>query len=592
MVNPTTISKIESINEYFKLPIHYLTDKSILKESVSSDLELTKTADPSNCSPIYHFAFNPKTKCGEKVIEQVSDYYTTNTNFLKETQELLKTFHPFDKSSSLTEMIELWDEIKNDTGFKEKYCYMDWSFLEFLNKSDSFLQISSMYNLASPVISFLIPIFILIIPFFIIKAKGLDVTMNEYIDVLKIIASNHAIGKIFTQFNQVSTEQKAYLIVSAAFYIFSIYQNVLTCMKFYKNMHKIYNSLKNVKHYLDQTNTCMQEFLSRTEKHKSYSQFHEKTRQCQNVLVEFKCKLNDITGEKLSIMNMKEVGLLMKYFYELHENQDYNDAFMYSFGFHGYIDMLNGVSENIKENKLSFAEFDEKLSKKTKKTKNTKKSKCLKFGFKDAYYGPLIHKEHVKNNLNLNKTITITGPNASGKTTILKSALINILLSQQFGCGFYKSAVLKPYKHIHCYLNIPDTSGRDSLFQAEARRCKEIIDCIQENKEELHFCMFDELYSGTNPEEAVSSALGFMKYLNKFENVTCLLTTHFIKVCKILGKEKIVSNFHMNTVKTGDNFTYTYLLKKGISEVRGGMKVLQDLNYPEEIFGKGSYRDV
>jgi len=354
-------------------------------------------------------------------------------------------------------------------------------------------------------------------------------------------------------------------------------------------MHKIYNSLKNVKHYLDQTNTCMQEFLPRIEKHKSYSQFHEKTRQCQKVLVEFKCKLNDITGEKLSIMNMKEVGLLMKYFYELHENQDYNDAFMYSFGFHGYIDMLNGVSENIKENKLSFAQFDEKLS---KKTKNTKKTKCLKFGFKDAYYGPLIHKEHVKNNLNLNKTITITGPNASGKTTILKSALINILLSQQFGCGFYKSAVLKPYKHIHCYLNIPDTSGRDSLFQAEARRCKEIIDCIQENKEELHFCMFDELYSGTNPEEAVSSALGFMKYLNKFENVTCLLTTHFIKVCKILGKEKIVSNFHMNTVKTGDNFTYTYLLKKGISEVRGGMKVLQDLNYPEEIVGKGSYRDV
>jgi hypothetical protein len=589
MVNPTTISKIESINEYFKLPIHYLTNKTILKESVSSDLELTKTADPSNCSPIYHFAFNPKTKCGEKVVEQVSDCYTTNTIFLKETQELLKTYQTTDKSSSLTEMIELWDEIKNDTGFKEKYCYMDWSFLEFLNKSDSFLQISSMYNLASPVISFLIPIFILIIPFFIIKAKGLDVTMNEYVDVLKIIASNHAIGKIFTQFNQVSTEQKAYLIVSAAFYIFSIYQNVLTCMKFYKNMHKIYNSLKNVKQYLSHTHNSMQYFLSRTEKYKTYSQFNEKTRQYQKVLVEFKCKLNDITGEKLSIMNMKEVGLLMKYFYELHENQDYNDAFMYSFGFHGYVDMLNGISQNIKENKLSFAQFDDSLSKKKQKSKKTK---CLKIGFKDAYYGPLIHKDHVKNNLNLDKTITITGPNASGKTTILKSALINILFSQQFGCGFYKSAVLKPYKHIHCYLNIPDTSGRDSLFQAEARRCKEIIDCIQENKEDLHFCMFDELYSGTNPEEAVSSALGFMKYLNKFKNVTCLLTTHFIEVCKILGKEKIVSNFHMNTVKTGDNFTYTYLLKKGISEVRGGMKVLQDLNYPEEIVGKGSYRDV
>ena len=34
------------------------------------------------------------------------------------------------------------------------------------------------------------------------------------------------------------------------------------------------------------------------------------------------------------------------------------------------------------------------------------------------------------------------------------------------------------YDKIHCYLNIPDTSNRDSLFQAEARRCKEIIDAL------------------------------------------------------------------------------------------------------------------
>ena len=52
----------------------------------------------------------------------------------------------------------------------------------------------------------------------------------------------------------------------------------------------------------------------------------------------------------------------------------------------------------------------------------------------------------------------ITGPNASGKTTILKSSLINILFSQQFGCGFYDSAKIKPFNNIHCYLNIPDTS--------------------------------------------------------------------------------------------------------------------------------------
>jgi hypothetical protein len=31
------------------------------------------------------------------------------------------------------------------------------------------------------------------------------------------------------------------------------------------------------------------------------------------------------------------------------------------------------------------------------------------------------------------------------------------------------------------------------------------------------------------------------------------------------------------------NFEYTYLLKDGISTVKGGMKVLSDMNYPKEI---------
>ena len=131
------------------------------------------------------------------------------------------------------------------------------------------------------------------------------------------------------------------------------------------------------------------------------------------------------------------------------------------------------------------------------------------------------------------------GPSGSGKTTVLKSVLINVILTQQFGCGFYDSAKLKPYKYIHCYLNIPDTSGRDSLFQAEARRCKEILDIIKESpKSEEHFCVFDELYSGTNPEEAVMSSLAFMEYLAGFKNVNSILTTHFIQVCKKLNSNK------------------------------------------------------
>ena len=204
-----------------------------------------------------------------------------------------------------------------------------------------------------------------------------------------------------------------------------------------------------------------------------------------------------------------------------------------------------------------------------------------------------MNKNPVKNTVYLNNNIIITGPNASGKTTILKTSLINIILTQQIGCGFYKKAKLTPFKFIHCYLNIPDTSGRDSLFQAEARRCKNILDIIHENKNETHFCAFDELYSGTNPDEAVSSASAFMKYLITFKHVNCMLTTHFIELCKYLETTNSFQNCHMETKPINNNndsetygdkdFKYTYLLKKNISTVSGGIKVLKDMNYPNEI---------
>jgi hypothetical protein len=580
--SPTKISKVEFIHEHFELPISFIKN-SELKENIAADLELVKTVDPS-CAPVYHYAFQPQTECGKKVLELMAKHYTTDLDFLKETQELLKSYSYEEETkstsmvdqepTSLDEMISLWDEVKNETGFKEKYYYIEWPYWEHLNKSDHFLQMMSMYNMAAPVVSLFIPIFILIIPFFMIKARGLDITINEYIEVLKVIAANHALGKLFTQFNSVSTEQKVYLVLSAAFYLFSIYQNILICIRFHENMNKIYKALQKVQNYIEDTLDKAEYFLSVTRKYKSYSGFNERLKQHTTVLKKYQDNLDQISGAEFSFKNLMEVGRLMRHFYELYQDKEYNDSFMYSFGFHGYLDNLVGISKNIKDNKMSFAKFI-----------NHSKSKSKKHGFKRAYYASLINKTHIKNDISLEKNLSITGPNASGKTTILKTTLINILLSQQMGCGFYKSANLVPYKHIHCYLNIPDTSGRDSLFQAEARRCKEILDAIHANKKDTHFCVFDELYSGTNPDEAVISALGFMEYLVKFPTVKCLLTTHFIQLCKMLGSRKMIENYHMETKKNkaGDDFSYTYLLKKGISEVRGGLKVLQDLSYPEEI---------
>lgn len=204
--------------------------------------------------------------------------------------------------------------------------------------------------------------------------------------------------------------------------------------------------------------------------------------------------------------------------------------------------------------------------------------------FIGAYYPPLLDAtENIKNTYDINKNYIITGPNAAGKTTFIKTTILNIIFSQQLGAGFYKRANITLYHQLHCYINIPDTSGRDSLFQAEARRCKDILDIIRENPNEKHFCIFDELYSGTNPYEATASAYGYLRYLSRLPNVKFILTTHFIDLCQDIEKIKNIKNYHMKTEIIKGQIKYKYLLAKGISTIKGGIQVLYDLDYPAEI---------
>jgi DNA mismatch repair protein MutS len=192
-----------------------------------------------------------------------------------------------------------------------------------------------------------------------------------------------------------------------------------------------------------------------------------------------------------------------------------------------------------------------------------------------------------QNTVDLNKNIILSGPNRSGKTTVLKTTTLNIIFTQQVGCGFYSSALICPYTHIHSYLNIPDTSGRDSLFQAESRRCKEILDKIVEAKKgagSRHFCIFDELYSGTNPEEATKAGYAFLKYITGFDNVDFMLTTHYVKICKKFLKSERVENYKMYVRSLGqEGYEYTYKMKPGISKIKGAAQVLKEMDYPEEI---------
>lgn len=556
----------EDKKEIFKLPIAYIDQKAVLEEHTINDLELLPI-DPKKS--LYKYVFNPDTIFGEKTMPLWSKYYTPDTNFLKESQKLLK-FKPTIgevNAENQEKMHTVWQEIQSETGFHEKYSYLEWGPLKFLNNNSKFLQCLSMYNMSSPIFSLAMPIFFLILPLLIIKIRGLPISIDKYIELLKMVSKKHKLGQLFN-LSEASFERITYVLLSIVFYFIQVYQNIMSCRKFFFNMKKIHEQLFITRDYLKSTLKNMEILKTQCIGFKTYEPFlenmnrHEKM--CKLVMNEY----NKITPPKFGIKKFTKVGHVMKCFYYLYNNANMHETLEYSFGLNGYIDNLNGMRTNVVLKTMNMCTY------KQKKTKFTK-----------AFFPSLVNENPVKNTYTLDKHLIITGPNAAGKTTLLKTTIFNIILSQQVGYGFYKKANIIPYDMVHCYINIPDTSARDSLFQAEAKRCKDILNKIDSaNAKKLrHFCVFDELYSGTNPYEAVSSAYAFLNYLNKYDNVNFVLTTHFLDLCRRLDKEKGIHNYHMKIENVDDDFKYTYQLEKGISYIKGGIKVLRDLEYPAEI---------
>ena len=56
-----------------------------------------------------------------------------------------------------------------------------------------------------------------------------------------------------------------------------------------------------------------------------------------------------------------------------------------------------------------------------------------------------------------------------------------------------------------------------------------------------------------------------------------------MNICHQLNSDDSNRNLHMNVCQNENKFEYTYKLKSGISEIKGGVQVLQHLQYPKTI---------
>lgn len=577
--SPSPAAKL-SLYSPFQLPIAYLKEGTTfeLSESVINDLELNTTR--------YKHIFKPTHQFGSQIIKEWPKLITNDISFLQDTQMIIGDMDEFkplyknkdsDKNATLLcdadTFMSIWADVKENPNFLEHYHYMDWDSLVHLNKSPQFLQILSIANISSPIMSFLLPILFLVFPFLILKIQGVAITFETYIVVLQEVSRNHFIGKTLFNMQSLTCDKVIYAIIVLCMYLLQIYQNINFCSRFYKNIKTINKNLLFLKNHIANTTKKMDMFISKHNTKKTYSNFCEDVLTHCNRLKTFIEEISLITEFKADFKKCGEMGYMLKCYYEFQSNNEYDESLRFSIGFEGYLDNMIGVYNYFIAGKISFAEFDT----------------MIYLNIEEQFY-PL-HSEYddaVTNNFNLHTNAIITGPNASGKTTLLKTTAINIILSQQFGGGFYKKCQLNPYSCIYSYLNIPDTSGRDSLFESESRRCKEILDNIIDTKTR-HFCIFDELYSGTNYKEATKGAIVFLSYLSKYKNVNFVLTTHYLGICKkFRTKQKNrklvrITNYKMVVLENDNSFQYTYKITKGISKIQGAVQIFKKMGYPKEI---------
>jgi len=591
------------IRKAFRLPI-YLVDKvQILDSDIIQDLELVSTVDSSEIPVLSRvFGYDDKetedlekkeVSLGKVVQDEMAKYYTNDKCFINDTQNMLQKWKSSQGRGSQTakSTFTLWNEIRNDKGFKENYIYLDWESLLFLNKNQVALQTMSMYNLISPVLALLVPCIICIVPFFIMISRGQEISFGKYIEILKSVAGNHAIAKLFTGFSGMNTQQTLYSLASISFYFISLYQNIQICKKFYTNMFKIHDKLFQIRDFIKYIEDEMNTFLDHSSTLKSYEKFNDIVRKRLKVLTEVRDTITSINPCEISYEKLMDMGKVLKWFYIMHTDEDINDAMLFSFGFIGYIENLQGIQTNIDAFKMNYGTILEERTKKSSKKKKKKNESDMNVS---GVYHPSTDtttSTSVKNDVTLKKDCVITGPNASGKTTILKSLFLSILLTQQYGCGFYDTFSFVPYSHLHCYLNIPDTSGRDSLFQSESRKCKEILDSIHQEGDESsrHFCLFDELYSGTNPIEAVKCGYAYLCHLSETENIHYVLTTHYTELCKKLKSSSGMTTYRMKVNvpdSSSEPMEYLYKIEEGINDIDGGVEVLRQMQYPTEILDK------
>jgi len=199
---------------------------------------------------------------------------------------------------------------------------------------------------------------------------------------------------------------------------------------------------------------------------------------------------------------------------------------------------------------------------------------------------PILKDDQISNPINLNKNIIVTGPNAGGKTTYVKTVLANVILGQTIGITYSLRSKMILYDTINSFMRVSDILGTRSYFEAEAEYCLNMInkavDISAQNKRGLF--LMDEPMHSTPPTEGMATAYAVIEYLSKLDGITLIITTHFHRLVKLeeLYPEKFI-NLSVDAIPHNNKYIFPYKIKRGFSYLCIAIELLDIKEFPPII---------
>ena len=179
---------------------------------------------------------------------------------------------------------------------------------------------------------------------------------------------------------------------------------------------------------------------------------------------------------------------------------------------------------------------------------------------------PLINVEHrVCNDLHIQKESNIwivTGANMAGKSTFLRTVGVNVILAH-IGSVVCAKKMMCPLTEVRSGMRNTDSINENqSYFFAELLRLQTIIQKLREGKSLL--ILLDEILKGTNSVDKLAGSEELIKQLAS-HSCLALVATHDVALADLEKTFDRVRNFHFETFIKGDELSFDYKLKPGVS---------------------------